>query len=147
MYDSFPLQRTSGLLILIFLMRQLDLSRPLILFTKLTEGGSLTGSCLFHEFTRTTGSPSSSCEMIILQNKSHGENIRVCMKIFTTALKNCQILNKNTSPYFHNASLLVWPLIILKGSHFSELSISMFTTPERRTRLHTPFPNARSERQ
>ena len=87
MYDSFPLQRTSGLLILIFLMRQLDLSRPLILFTKLTEGGSLTGSCLFHEFTRTTGSPSSSCEMIILRNKSLGENIRVCMRIFTTALR------------------------------------------------------------
>ena len=36
--------------------------------------------------TLGTGSPSSSCEMIILQNKSHGKIIRVCMGIFTTAL-------------------------------------------------------------
>ena len=37
--------------------------------------------------------------MIILRNKSHGEIIRVCMGIFTTALGNekiSQILNKNT---------------------------------------------------
>ena len=31
----------------------------------------------------TTGSPSSSCEMIILRNNSHGVIIRVCMGIFT----------------------------------------------------------------
>ena len=30
----------------------------------------------------TTGSPSSGCEMIILQNKSHGKIIRVCVGIF-----------------------------------------------------------------
>ena len=35
-----------------------------------------------------TGGPSSSCEMIILRNKSHSEIIRVCMGIFTTALRN-----------------------------------------------------------
>ena len=51
------------------------------------------------------GGSSSSCEMIILRNNSYGGIIRVCMGIFTTALRNKkirQILNKNTSPYFHN---------------------------------------------
>ena len=45
----------------------------------------------------TTGDPSSSCEMIILHNNSHGGIIRVCLRIFTTALRNQtirQILNK-----------------------------------------------------
>ena len=49
----------------------------------------------------TKGCPSSSCEMIILRNNSHGEIIRACMGIFTTALRNkkiCQILTKNTPP-------------------------------------------------
>ena len=32
--------------------------------------------------------PSSNYEMIILRNNSHGEIIRVCMEIFTTALRN-----------------------------------------------------------
>ena len=44
-----------------------------------------------------TGGSSSSCEVIILRNDSHGEIIRVCMGIFTTALRNKkirQILNK-----------------------------------------------------
>ena len=41
----------------------------------------------------TTGGLSSSCEMIILRNNSHGGIIRVCMGIFTTALRN----KKNTS--------------------------------------------------
>ena len=35
-----------------------------------------------------TGDSSSSCEMIILRNKSHGEIIRVCMGIFKIALRN-----------------------------------------------------------
>ena len=47
----------------------------------------------FHWFvtywaTLLTGCPSSSCEMIILRNNSHGGIIRVCMGIFTTALRN-----------------------------------------------------------
>ena len=95
-----------------------------------------------------TGGPSSSCEMIILRNKSHGEIIRVCMGIFTTALRNkklSQILNTNTSPYFQSALLAIWPLTMLKRSHFSELSISRFTH-KRSTRLHTPLPNARFEK-
>ena len=56
------------------------------------------------------GSPSSSCEMIILQINSHGKIISVCKGIFTTAPRNkriSKILNKNTSPYFHNALLVI----------------------------------------
>ena len=77
-----------------------------------------------------TGGPSSSCEMIILHNNSHGGIIRVCMRIFTTALRNKiirQILNKNTSPYFHSVSLVIWPFTLMKRTHFSELSISRFS--------------------
>ena len=32
--------------------------------------------------------PIFRCEMIILRNKSHGDIIRVCLGIFTTALRN-----------------------------------------------------------
>ena len=56
---------------------------------------------------------------------------RVCMGIFTTALRNkkiSQILTKNTSPYFHSALLVIWPLTTLKGTHLSELSILRFST-------------------
>ena len=38
---------------------------------------------------------------------------RVCMGIFTTVLRNkkiSKILTKNTSPYFHSALLVIWPL-------------------------------------
>ena len=62
---------------------------------------------------------------------SHGEIIGVCMGIFTTALgnKKCsQILHKNISPYLHRASLAISPLTTFKRTHFSELSISRFTT-------------------
>ena len=39
-----------------------------------------------------TGGPgSSSCEMIILHNNGHGGIIRVCIGIFTTALKDKKI--------------------------------------------------------
>ena len=43
---------------------------------------------LYRSADYTTGGPSSSCEMIILRNNSHGGIIRVCMGIFTTALRN-----------------------------------------------------------
>ena len=82
-------------------------------------------------FTPPTGGPSSSFGMIILRNFSHGEIIRVCMAIFMTDVRNKkynQILNTNTSPYFHSASLVIWPLTKLKRTHFRELSISRFTT-------------------
>ena len=80
---------------------------------------------------KPTGGPSSSCRMIILHNNSHGGIIRVCMRIFTTALRNetiRQILNENTSPYFHSVSLVIRPFILMKITHFSELSISRFST-------------------
>ena len=63
----------------------------------------------------STGGPSSSCKMIILRNNSHGGIIRVCMGIFTTALRNKkirQILKKNTSPRFHSVLLVIWPLVV-----------------------------------
>ena len=69
--------------------------------------------------------------MIILRSNSHGGIMRVCMGIFTTALRNKtirQILNKNISPYFHSVSLGIWPLPLVKRTHFSELSISRFST-------------------
>ena len=80
------------------------------------------------------GSPSSSCKMITLRSKSHGENIRVCMGKFTNAnlrKKNSQTLYKSTSPYFHSASLVVWPLTMLKRSHFSDLLVSRFPNPSK----------------
>ena len=80
---------------------------------------------------KPTGGPSSNCKMIILHNNSHGGIIRVCMRIFTTALRNetiRQILNENTSPYFHSVSLVIRPFILMKSTHFSELSISRFST-------------------
>ena len=78
-----------------------------------------------------TGGPSLSCEMIILKNNSHSEIIRVCMRIFTTALRNKK--NKSNPQWkylalFHSASLVIWPLTLMKGTHFSELSISKFST-------------------
>ena len=79
----------------------------------------------------STGSPSSSCEMIILRNNSYRRIIRVCMGIFTTALRNKkirQILNKNTSSYFHSVSLAIWRLTLMKRAHYSELFISRFST-------------------
>ena len=100
----------------------------------------------------STGGPSSSCEMIILRNNSHGGIIRVCMGIFTTALRNKkirQILKKNTSPYFHSVSFVIWPLTLMKRAHFSELFISRFSTYIRKAQgwtLHFRTPDPRSEK-
>ena len=58
----------------------------------------------------STGGLSSSCEVIILRNNSYDGIIRVCMGILTTALRNKkirQILNKNTSPYFHSVLIVI----------------------------------------
>ena len=102
--------------------------------------------------SQPTSSPSSSCEMIILRNNSHYGIIRVCMGIFTTALRNKkirQILKKNTSPYFHSVLLVIWPLTLMKRTHFSELSISRFSTYIRKAQgwtLHFRTPDLRSEK-
>ena len=80
---------------------------------------------------RASSGPGASCEKIILHNNRHGGIIRVCMRIFTTALRNKtirQILNENNSPYFHSVSLVIQPFTLMKSTHFSELSISRFTT-------------------
>ena len=87
-----------------------------------------------------TGGPSSSCEMIILRNNSHGGIIRVCMGIFTTAPRNKKIrqtLNKNISPYFQSVSLVIWPLNLMNRAHLSELFISRFSTCIRNQRGST----------
>ena len=71
----------------------------------------------------STGNPSSSCEMIILHNNSYGGIIRV----FINTIR--QILNENNSPYFHSVSLVICPFTLMKKkTHFSELSISRFST-------------------
>ena len=68
-----------------------------------------------------------------------------------TALRNKiihQILNKNTSPYLHSVSLVIWPLPLMKRTHFSELSISRFSTYIRKAQgwtLHFRTPDPRSE--
>ena len=95
------------------------------------ECGGLPFTHCFRFYGLFTGGPSSSYEMIALRNNSHGGIIGVCMGIFTTALINKkirQILNKNTSHYFHSVSLVIWPLTLMKRTHFSELSISRFST-------------------
>ena len=90
--------------------------------------------------------------MIILRDNSHGGIIRVCMGIFTTALRNKkirQILKKNTSPYFHSVLLVIWPLTLMKRTHFSEMSISRFSTYLRKAQgwtLHFRTPDLRSEK-
>ena len=86
-----------------------------------------------------TSSPSSSCEVNILRNESHGEHMRVWMGIplldGKTTFRNNKIwqtLNKNTSPYFHSALLVLWPLAFQQRGHFSEYSISRFTSSKSR---------------
>ena len=107
--------------------------------------------CSLLLFSPTTGGPSSSCEMIILYNNSHSAIIGVFMRIFTTGLRNKtirQTLNKNTSPYFHSVSLVIWPLSLMERTHFSELSISRFSTYIRKAQgwtLHFRTPDPRSE--
>ena len=69
----------------------------------------------------TTGSSSSSCEMIILWKKSHCKIIRICMGIFTTTLmikKISQILIKiphlaSTVHFLLSERLLCWKELIL----------------------------------
>ena len=59
--------------------------------------------------------------MINLRNNSHGGIIRVCIGIFTAALRNKimrQILKKSTSPYFYSVTPFIWPLTLMKRTHF-----------------------------
>ena len=87
----------------------------------------------------------SSCTITVMA-------IRVCMRIFTTALRSKtirQILNENNSPYFHSVSLVIWPFTLMKRTQFSELSISRFSTYIRKAQgwtLHFQTPDPRSEK-
>ena len=68
----------------------------------------------------------SSCELRVMAKLK--EFVWEYLRPLLGIKKYNQILNKNTSPYFHSASLVIWPLTVLKRTHFSELSISRFTT-------------------
>ena len=112
---------------------------------------SLMASTAFISSQPTSG-PSSSCEMIILRNNSHYGIIRVRMGIFTTTLrnkKNTSNSQKNSSPYFHSVLLVIWPLTLMKRTHFSEMSISKFSTYPRKAQgwtFHFRTPDLRSEK-
>ena len=65
--------------------------------------------CLFFSTRSRTDGSSSSCEMIILRNKSRGGIIRVCMGIFTTALKKKIQSNSHTpSPSTRSSKTIYW---------------------------------------
>ena len=54
--------------------------------------------CLFFSTRSRTDGSSSSCELIILRNKSYSEIFRVCMGIYAAALRNKKIQsNSHTS--------------------------------------------------
>ena len=88
--------------------------------------------------------------MIILHNNSHGGIIRVCIGIFTTALRNKkihQILKKKK-----NLTLLPQRTACYLTAYFDEKSpfervvhFEVFNVHKKSPRLNTPFPNARSE--
>ena len=87
--------------------------------------------------------------MIISRNNSHGGIIRFCIEIFTIALrnkKNVKFSIKNTLPYLHSVSLVIWPHTLMKRTHFSDLSISRFSTYTKKVQgwtLHFRTPEKR----
>ena len=54
--------------------------------------------CLFFSTRSRTDGSSSSCELMILRNKSHSEIIRVCMGIYAAALRNKKIQSNSHTP-------------------------------------------------
>ena len=98
----------------------------------------------------STGGPSSSCEMIILRNNSHGGIIRVCMGIFTTALRNKKIRQILKKKYL---TLLPQRIACYLTAYFDEKSpfervvhFEVFNVHKKSPRLNTPFPNAWAEK-
>ena len=98
----------------------------------------------------STGGPSSSYEMIILCTNSHGGIIRVCMGIFTTALRNKKIRQILKKKYF---TLLPQRIACYLTAYSDEKSafqrvvhFLVFNVHKKSSRLNTPFPNARSEK-
>ena len=67
----------------------------------------------------TTGGPSSSCEMTILRRNSHGGIMRVCMGIFTTALRNKKNTSNSQKKYL---TLLPQCIICYQTAYFDEKS-------------------------
>ena len=85
----------------------------------------------------------SPCEIRV------SEIIRVCMGIFTAALRNkklSQILNTNISPYFQSALLAIWPLTMLKEPILaSYLFLGLLIKEAQGCTLHYRTPDSRSE--
>ena len=98
----------------------------------------------------STGGPSSSYEMIILRTNSHGGITRVCMRIFTTAIRNKKIRQILKKKYL---TLLPQRITCYLTAYFDEKSpfervvhFEVFNVHKKSPRLNTPFPNARSEK-
>ena len=98
----------------------------------------------------STGGPSSSQEMIILRTNSHGGILRVCMGIFTTALRNKKIRQILKKKYL---TLLPQRIACYLTAYFDEKSafqrvvhFLVFNVHKKSSRLNNPFPNARSEK-
>ena len=72
-------------------------------------------------------------------------NKAYCYQCWATFLAAIHV---HDSPYFHSVSLVIWPLTLMKRTHFSELSISRFSTYIRKAQgwtLHFRTPDPRSE--
>ena len=118
-------------------------------FLTITQGKDL----VFSITKPTIGGPSSSCDIIILRNNSYGGIIRVFVWAYlrppSGINKIRQILKKNTSPYFHSVSFVIWPLTLMKRAHLSEFFISRFSTYIRKAQgwtFHFRTPDPRSEK-
>ena len=88
--------------------------------------------------------------MIILCNNSHGGIIRVCMGIFTTALRNKKNTSNSQKKYLTS---LPQRIACYLTAYFDEKSpfervvhFEVFNVHKKSPRLNTPFPNARSEK-
>ena len=77
-------------------------------------------------FIYSTGGSSSSCEMIILRNKSNGKIIWVCIGIFTTAFRNKKKHSQILTKIPHLLQCIACNLTAYYAD--SESSISRFTT-------------------
>ena len=91
----------------------------------------------------TTGGPSSSCEIAILLNNRVWWNYNFVweyLRPLSGIKKHSQILNKNTSPYFQSASLVIWPLTMLEETMLASYPF-LGLLHQRSPRLRTSFPN------
>ena len=98
---------------------------------------------IFASVREPTGGPISSCEMIILQNKSRGEMRKVCMGIFRLFLRI-----KDTVKFpikiqdFHRVSLIIWPLTVLLSEEETDCHLDSkqsLITIVRKFPMYTPL--------